>query len=138
MTHGLSTFAYNEQAIGIYSKFGLAPLCDLPFLQANPGKVKIPESTGLTIIDTLTRADIAWINKLESKIRGYSHPSEWKYWAKSSQHKLYLFKNRGKRIGYSVIANNLQIAPAGAISNDYLLQQMFPCQYHLTNYYSTR
>jgi len=80
--------------------------------------------TGLKIFDMAIGADISWINKIESKIRGYPHPSEWKFWTGNDQYKLNIFKYKGKRVGYSLIGDNYQIAPAGAISNDYLLKVM--------------
>ena len=124
MTHSLCTFAFNTQAVGLYSRFGMVPLCNLPWMKADPVKIKTLEPTGLKIIDTHTQADIAWLNKLESKIRGYPHPSEWQYFIKSNLHKLHLFKFRGRRVGYSLIVKNSEIAPVGAISSDYLLKVM--------------
>lgn len=122
MSHGLCTFAFNMQAVGLYSKFGMTPLCNLPWMEVAPDKLKKLKSTGLKIYDTVTRADITWINKLENKIRGYPHNTEWKFWKKDNMYKLYIFRYRGKRVGYSVIGDDYQIAPAGAISNDYLLK----------------
>ncbi|MCP4634563.1 MAG: GNAT family N-acetyltransferase, partial [candidate division Zixibacteria bacterium] len=36
ITHALSTFAYNTQAVGLYSKFGMAPLCTVPLMYTKP------------------------------------------------------------------------------------------------------
>ncbi|OQX91714.1 MAG: hypothetical protein B6D58_06655 [candidate division Zixibacteria bacterium 4484_95] len=124
MSHGLCTFAFNMQAVGLYSKVGLMPLCNLLWMEIVPDRLKKLKPTGLKIYDTPTRADITWINKLESKIRGYPHPSEWRFWVKNDLYKPHIFKYRGKRVGYSVIGDDYQIAPAGAISNDYLLKVM--------------
>jgi ribosomal protein S18 acetylase RimI-like enzyme len=122
MSHSLCTFAFNVQAVGIYSKFGMAPLCSLPMLKAKPGKLKELFPTGLKIIDTHTKADIDWINRLEKKIRGYPHPQEWKYWSSSDLHKLYIFKHNSRRVGYGMISHGFQIAPVGVISEDYLIK----------------
>ncbi len=124
MTHSLCTFAFNMRAVGLYSKFGMAPLCNLPWMQAEPEKLKKIEPTGLKVIDTCSRADIKWINGLESKIRGYPHSAEWNFWKKSDRHKLYLFKNRGRRIGYCLIVEDNWIAPLGVVSKNYMTRAM--------------
>lgn len=120
MTHSLSTFAYNMQAVGIYGKFGMAPLCTLPVMEAKLDKLVLLEPSGLKARMELTNEDYAWINKLESKIRDYSHPQEWKFWRKFEMSQKYIFENKGKRVGYSMVYKGGGIAPAGAISNDYL------------------
>ena len=122
MSHSLCTFAFNMQAVGVYSNFGMAPLCNLPWMEIKPDRLRKLKPTGLDIFDTITGADVSWINKLENKIRGYPHPSEWKYWMRNKEYKLNIFKYRGKRVGYSLIGSNYQMAPAGAISNSYLLK----------------
>jgi len=124
MTHSLCTFAYNMQAVGIYSRFGMAPLCDLPWLHADPKKTRQLQPTGLKIIDSHTRADLKWLNELESKIRGYAHPQEWKLWLSNEKYKLYFFTNHGKKIGYGMILNNMAIAPVGVISPEYMIDVM--------------
>ncbi|MCP4579999.1 MAG: GNAT family N-acetyltransferase [candidate division Zixibacteria bacterium] len=124
MTHALCTFAFNMQAVGIYSKFGMTPLCDLPWMHGDPAKMKKLGSTGLKIIDTPTRADYKWLNELETKIRGYPHALEWKLWQKSEKHKVYIFTSRGKRIGYCQIVDKRMIAPLGVISKRYMTKVM--------------
>jgi len=124
MTHSLCTFAFNMQAVSIYSKFGMAPLCDLPWLYADPEKLKPLKSTGLKIIDSHTRSDIKWLNELESKIRGYAHPQEWRLWLGNEKYKLYFFTSRGKKVGYGMILNNIGIAPVGVISPKYMIDVM--------------
>ena len=120
MSHSLATFAYNPQAIGLYSKFGMAPLSALPMMQADPKELKLSEGSGLEISTVCRRHDLAWMNRLEKEIRGYTRLREWHYWLKDKDHKLYLFRDRGRLVGYSLIGFDYQIAPAGAISNEYL------------------
>jgi GNAT superfamily N-acetyltransferase len=123
LTHSLSTFAYNVQAVGIYSKFGMAPICAMPVMEIKFDKLKLPVPSGLKASTTITRQDIAWINQLEAKIRGYSRPQEWGFWSKQDEIQICLFKNKGQRVGYSMIHNKWGvIAPAGAVTNDYLTQ----------------
>ena len=121
MVHSLCTFAFNMQAVGLYSKFGMSPLADLPWMKGDPAKLKKLKTTGLKIIDTHTRDDLKWINNLEKKIRGFSHAPEWQHWSRSDVHRLYIFRNRGKRVGYGMVTKNGQIAPIGVISEKYML-----------------
>jgi GNAT superfamily N-acetyltransferase len=120
MVHSLATFAYNMQAVGIYGKFGMAPLCTLPMMEAKIDRLILMTPTGLTARERLTDADIDWINALESKIRGFNHPQEWKFWRKFDGVRIFIFERDGKRVGYSMVYKSGGIAPAGAISNEYL------------------
>jgi GNAT superfamily N-acetyltransferase len=124
MTHALCTFAYNPQAIGIYSKFGMAPLCDLPWLKADPNKIKKLEPTDLEVSDKPTIADIKWLHQLETKIRGYAHRDHWNVWLKNDPFKLYIFRKAGKRVGYSMITRKIFIAPLGVIDQKYMIDVM--------------
>jgi GNAT superfamily N-acetyltransferase len=121
LSHSLSTFSYNMQAVGIYSRFGMAPICALPIMELKLDKLNKPEPSGLKIITKPTKADIDWINRLEEQIRGYSHPQEWRFWSKNDKFQILIFKEKGKRVGYSMIHKEWGvIAPAGAVSNKLL------------------
>jgi ribosomal protein S18 acetylase RimI-like enzyme len=120
MSHSLSTFTYNMQAVGIYSKFGMAPICTFPMLEIELKKPGDLKPSGLECKTNLSRQDLAWIIRLDAKIRGYAHPQEWRFWLKFDDTQIYLFKNKGVRVGYSMVYNWGGIAPAGAISNSYL------------------
>jgi GNAT superfamily N-acetyltransferase len=120
VTHALATFAFNMQAVGIYSKFGMTPICGLPLLEVTADKLVKPNPTGLVVKTNITRNDLAWINTLENKIRGYPHPQEWEFWRKFKDVQIRLFKDGDKLVGYSMISKKGAIAPAGAISNKYL------------------
>jgi GNAT superfamily N-acetyltransferase len=121
MTHSLCTFAFNPQAVGLYSRFGMVPLCDLPWLKADPDKLaKLPE-TDLVPVDKPNRSDIRWLHSLEQEIRGYSHPQHWRIWLKSKPFKFYLFKKGRRRVGYCMITNDMLIAPVGVVSQDYMI-----------------
>lgn len=121
MVHSLCTFAFNMHAVGLYSKFGMAPLADLPWMKADPAKLRNLKPSKLKVIDTHTREDIKWVNNLEMRIRGYSHAREWQFWSKSEIHKLYLFRDNGKRVAYGLIANNALIAPIGVVDEKYII-----------------
>ena len=69
MVHSLCTFAFNMQAVGLYSKFGMSPLADLPWMKAEPLKLKKLKPTGLKIIDiTIKRPDCKIINLVSQYI----------------------------------------------------------------------
>jgi GNAT superfamily N-acetyltransferase len=120
MTHSLATFAYNMQAVGIYGRFGMAPLCTLPMMECKLDRLVLMEPTGLKVREKLTNADFGWINGLEARIRGYAHPQEWKFWRKFDATQIFIFEHKRKRVGYSMVYKSGGIAPAGAISNEYL------------------
>ena len=122
ISHSLSTFAYNMQAVGLYSKCGMAPLCALPIMELELKKLNRPNPTGLETVTKLTKSDLSWIIKLDAKIRGYAHPQEWYFWSKFEGVRIHLFKDKGKRIGYSMFYDWGMIAPAGAISNSLLIR----------------
>jgi len=124
MTHSLCTFAFNPQAIGLYSRFGMAPLCDLPLLKVSKSKLILPEKSKLEIKQHATLDDIRWIHRLEKDIRGYSHPQHWDIWRKVKTSNICIAKNRGKRIGYFMIVNNAWIAPLGVIDKRYIIDVM--------------
>jgi len=124
MTHSLSTFAFNPKAIGLYSQFGMVPLCDLPWLKADPKKIGDLPKTELVIIDKPNRDDVKWLHSLEEKIRGYSHPQHWGIWLHSKPCKFYLFKKGGRRVGYCLITNDLFIGPVGVIYQEYMIDVM--------------
>jgi GNAT superfamily N-acetyltransferase len=124
MTHALCTFAYNPQAVGLYSKFGMAPLCDLPWMKGDISRLKKLESTGLQVSDKPTAADVRWIHQLETKIRGYAHRDHWNVWLKNEPFQTYIFRKGGKRVGYSLITRKLVIAPLGVIDPKYMIEVM--------------
>lgn len=124
MTHALCTFAFNPQAVGLYSRFGLAPLCDLPWLKADPEKLPALPATKFVPVEKLNRGDIKWLHELEQKIRGYSHPQHWRIWLNNKHFKIYLFKKSGRRVGYCLITNDMLIGPLGVIDQQYMIDAM--------------
>ncbi len=120
ITHSLTTMAYNPQAVGLYSKFGMAPSCDLPMMHLKKSNFSELEPTGLTIVEDYTKADTNWINQTEKKIRGYAHPRHWDVWLSDYPFKLYIAKNRGQRVGYFLITDQGFITPLGVSSPKYM------------------
>ncbi|MBD3167877.1 MAG: GNAT family N-acetyltransferase [candidate division Zixibacteria bacterium] len=120
MTHALCTFAYNMQAVGIYSKFGLSPLCTIPVMTVRKEKLAGQIPNKLVVKDNPSKRDISWINKLEDEIRGHRRREEIDFWNKSEKSSIYLFKKRGENVGYSIVHKHGEIGPAGAISSEIL------------------
>ena len=117
VVHSLSTFTYNMQAVGIYSHFGILPEALISQMRIPLDKLTPPVPTGLTIERTIRRADLAWIDGLERAIRGHARRPELEYWCASQSHHAYLFKRRGRRIGYSFLVNMGELGPAGGITH---------------------
>lgn len=122
MSHALATFGYNMQAIGIYSRFGMTIRETLPLMVARVDQLKKPTSTGLSVATRLTSRDLDWIHALESRIRGYAHHEEWRYWLKQPNWKGWIFRDGSRRVGYCLGTNDGYFGPVGAISNKYLVR----------------
>lgn len=120
MTHALATFGYNMQAVGLYSSYGLAVLEPMALMAAKSDQLNRPESTGLTVASRNSRDDIDWIHALESRIRGYAHPTEWEYWLHKPNFKLSVYRDGSRRVGYCLCSNDGILGPAGGISNENL------------------
>jgi GNAT superfamily N-acetyltransferase len=122
MSHGLATFAYNPQAVGIYSRFGMTIRETLPLMVSKPEQMRRPASTGLTVRSRLTAKDLAWIHALETRIRGYSHSEEWSFWLKQPNWRGSVYRDGGKRVGYCLGTRDGLFGPVGSISNRYLVR----------------
>ncbi len=122
VTHALSTFAYNNQAIGIYGRFGMAPVAGLVRLQVPRKELRLPPKPVLETKTQLSGADLAFIHKLEGRVRGYARPVDWeRFFSQKKFHRFIFFKN-GKRVGYSVVTDTGLIGPAGGVTSAMLSQ----------------
>jgi GNAT superfamily N-acetyltransferase len=122
-TRALCTFPYNETALALYSSFGMMPTYPLFEMHKKIDKAAEPEtirSTGLTIEADNSHKAIGRIGKLEKDIRGYPHQADWSFFSSDPLHRIYQFYDGADWVGYSVVANNKLIAPAGAIDPKYL------------------
>ncbi len=120
MSHSLSTFAFNMQAVGLYSKFGMTPLCTIPSMDFDLRKNDPAKLSGLEVVTNPKRSDLVWIKQFEGKIRGYARPQDWRFWSEFDRTRIFLFKDKGRRVGYSLAYDNGFIGPAGAVTNSYL------------------
>jgi GNAT superfamily N-acetyltransferase len=114
MSHSLVTMTYNVGAVGLYGRFGMVPETLITLMGTPRDRLKVPKPTGLEIAEQVRASDLAWINALEREIRGYPHPSEWRYWHGSDKHRILLFRRGRSRIGYSMISLGTGICPVAA------------------------
>ncbi len=121
-THSLATFSFNMKAVGLYSQFGLTPICGFPMMTAVRSKLRLDKKPALTAKKPIGRSDLKWIIALEKKIRGYQRPQEWGFWKNQENFTINLFRDGRRNVGYSLVSDEGLIGPAGAISGKYLLQ----------------
>ncbi|MFH1278092.1 MAG: GNAT family N-acetyltransferase [Candidatus Eisenbacteria bacterium] len=114
MTHALATMTYNQQAVGIYTRFGMIPHELITMMEGERGRVRAPEPTRLEIERRLRPADLAWIHSLETEIRGYPHRSEWRFWMGEEGYEPLLFRRRGRPVAYGLLCPRGIIGPIGA------------------------
>lgn len=119
-SHSLATFAFNMQAVGLYSQYGLVPISGLPMMIGKRSQLKPVLDDGLILKKSARREDLIWINVLGKKVRGYQRPHEWEFWKKQNDVTINVFYDGRKRVGYNVVFDDGLIGPAGAVSNDYL------------------
>ncbi|MBD3161116.1 MAG: GNAT family N-acetyltransferase [Candidatus Eisenbacteria bacterium] len=113
VSHSLSTMAYNMQAVGLYSRFGMLPRIFFTMMQARPERFVRPGATGLTAAGELGPADRRWIDRLESRVRGFFRRPEWDFWIREAKVHPFLFRRGRRRIGYGVVSEGGMIGPVG-------------------------
>ncbi len=125
VTHGLCTFGYSLQAVSFYGRLGMTPRDVIHMMRAPAERLTLPPESGLIVQEGLRPGDLRWIHDLEQRIRGYRRPPEWTYWSRSADHRIYVFRRRGRRIGYSMINTIGEIGPAGGLAPRDLLDVIF-------------
>ena len=121
VVHSLCTFGYNMQAVGLYSRFGMAPTAMFTVMEAPVEKIVRSEPTGLDEEVGLGRRDMAWLSGLEREIRGFSHPEEWAFWDADDDFHVLLFRERGRPVGYGMISSFGDVSPIGAVQERFLV-----------------
>jgi GNAT superfamily N-acetyltransferase len=122
VTHALSTFAYNNQAIGIYGRFGMAPIASIVRLQVPQVELRLPPEPNLQVRIEFGRADLKFIDDLEGKIRGYTRSVDWEQFFSHKKYRRFIFLKDGRRVGYSAVGVAGGIGPVGAVSSKILKQ----------------
>jgi GNAT superfamily N-acetyltransferase len=115
--HSLATFSYNPQAIGIYSRFGMAPIAGMARFELPPRKLTIPAMAGVSTRFYRGAADQRFIDQLEPSLRGFTRKQDWKQFFGQKKYHQLIFTKGGKRVGYGIISDTGLIGPVGAVSS---------------------
>ncbi len=114
----LATFAYNPQAIAIYSKHGMTPQSPVLAMTRAWEEGKPPRpAKGACTAKRLIESDhklIARLTAFDRKIRGVARPEEHFFWSDSAAHHPLVFVDGRKIIGYCVVTNSGAIGPVAA------------------------
>jgi GNAT superfamily N-acetyltransferase len=120
----LATFAYNPQALAIYSKQGMTPQTALLVFTRDwkPGKkpAVIKPKMKLAMEIVTSHRLINRLTKLDVKVRGTARPEEHFFWTGNESHKMLAFYDDKKLIGYSVVTTTARIGPLAATKAEYL------------------
>lgn len=119
-SHALCTFSYNETALALYSSYGMMPTTPIFEMQKKIDKTAKPPKTSLHIEQDNSQKAILQINRLEKEIRGYPRLIDWRFFGSDPRQKIFQFYDGAKWVGYSVVASNRLIAPAGSTEPKYL------------------
>lgn len=122
VVHSVATMTYNQQAVGLYSSFGMVPEEVMTAMAGKLEKLDIPVQSQLKLIADPARRELAWIKRFEAEIRGYGRPQEWDFWHQSKDFHLLLFKRGDKPVGYSLINPVGEIGPAGGTNHGNLIK----------------
>jgi ribosomal protein S18 acetylase RimI-like enzyme len=119
-SRSLCTFPYNETAVALYASFRMMPTYPIfeMYRKIEIGVEATPSK--LTMEEDNSRKAILRINRHEKEIRGYPRQVDLKFFAQDPKHKVFQFYDGAKWVGYSVVASEKVIAPAGAISSAFL------------------
>lgn len=120
----LATFAYNPQALAIYSKMGMTPQIPLLVVTRSwkPGKspAAIKPKVRLTMEVVKTHKLINRLTKLDVKVRGTARPEEHFFWTSDDKHTQLAFYDNKTLVGYSVVGATSRIGPVAATKPEYL------------------
>ncbi len=120
----LATFAYNPQAIAVYTKMGMPPQRPLLTMERkrkegesfkkvrSPLKLKVKKITEEKYINRLT--------VLDKRARGLARPEEHFFWLADENYSTLLFHDGKKLAGYAVVSSRGMIAPVVAADAKYL------------------
>ena len=120
----LSTFAYNPQALAIYSKMGMTPQIPLLVFTRDwkfgkkPAAIKPKLKLSMEVVTS--HKLINRLTKLDIKVRGTARPEEHFFWIDEEKHRLLAFYDDKTLVGYSVVATTSRIGPVTATKPEYL------------------
>jgi ribosomal protein S18 acetylase RimI-like enzyme len=122
----LCTFAYNPQAVALYSKHGMTPQrAILVMTRKNDLKKNQRRTVSKSNLKFEVTKNVRLINKfsrLDRKARGVARPEEHFLWMDSNDAIVLAFHADKKLVGYSVIFKRGFIGPVAATNSTYLRQ----------------
>ncbi len=121
VVHSVATMTYNQQAVGLYSSFGMVPEALMTMMTVEFDHLYAPTPSGLEIISRPNGQEMAWIRRFEGEIRGYPRPEEWRYWESNDLFTTLLMRRRGRPVGYCLVHHMGEIGPAGGTTHGNLL-----------------
>ena len=121
----LVTFAFNEQAIAVYTKRNMPPQRPILTMTRNLGdcgrRLHLKPAIKLECRETTDDTMIVRLTELDKKARGIRRPEEHFFWLNDSSHQVLTFYHGSKLVGYSVIVNKGQrVSPVAATAPRYL------------------
>lgn len=120
----LATFAYNPQAVAVYSKMGMTPQSPILYMERMiDGKKKpslLKPAKKLEIEIVTSHRIINRLNKIDLKVRGTARPEEHFFFTGTENHKVLVFHENKKIVGYSILTASARVGPVAAIKPEYL------------------
>jgi GNAT superfamily N-acetyltransferase len=133
-TRSLATFAFNPFAVQLYAQFGMYPIQMLPMMSWTYDKKKrvqkIKTDYDLKAIPIEDYEQIPILNRFDLPNRGVCRPEDHKFWIDSQFVHGFIFKYRGRPVGYTWITRDSVIAPVAVSKPKYLI----PCLAETINY----
>jgi GNAT superfamily N-acetyltransferase len=130
----LCTFAYNSQAVALYSSFGIPPQSLILNLEwrrdsARQLRVRRPERK-LTMRHIDDYEKLGFISKLDKRNRGVTRPEDHKFFIDNDNCELVSFYGGRKPVGYAVLYDFGWVAPVSAVDPTYLPDMVTSCVRH--------
>lgn len=124
----LATYAYNPQAIAVYSKLGMTPQRQIMMMGRTVDNSKpIRRLKPKIALTQEIIADEKWINRLtrlDRRARKLARPEEHFYWVAQPKYSLVVFHDGKRLAGYSVQGSMGLIGPIVASRPEYLTSIM--------------
>ncbi len=117
MVHSLATMSYNQQAVGLYSSFGMVPESLMTLMTAELDRLYAPTPHGFEVIERPTQRDLAWIRRFEGEVRGFPRAKEWAYWGSSELFQPLVMRHRGRPVGYGLVNKMGELGPAAGTTH---------------------
>lgn len=124
VVHSVATMTYNQQAVGLYSRFGMVPESLMTLMTAEIAGLDAPTPSGLEVVERPSARDLAWIRRFEGEVRGFPRAKEWRYWGENEIFQTLLMRRRGRLVGYALINRMGELGPAAGTTHRNLIATM--------------